>query len=86
MITKLLYNLNQRAPVLFASVRLASGVLARRIHAIAIREAIAGAELSARVDGSTRVTHPIHAGDVDALATFLVFGGRPRWSSFTIRI
>lgn len=82
MIRKLLYSLNRRAPLLFAPVRLASGALARHLHAAAIREAMAGAELSACVDGSRRVLRPLQAGDADALAAFLELQEQNRLSYF----
>lgn len=82
MIRTLLYSLNRRAPVVFAPVRLVSGALARLVHARAIREAQACAELTGRSGGAPVVLRPLRAGDIDALSAFLALQQPDRFSFF----
>lgn len=82
MIRKLLYRLNRTVPLLLAPVRLASGALARRVHATGIRDAMAKAELSAHADGVRRVLRALEPGDIEPLAAFLVLQQRDHFSYF----
>lgn len=82
MIRTLLYQLNRRAPVLFAPVRAVSGTAARLVHARAIRAALAGAGLSGTVNGLAAALRPLGRDDIEALAAFLEHEPPDRFSFF----